>query len=121
MAHQGDAPRWTFLTNHGHVLLCLAQAPELRLRDVAERVGVTERAVQRIVADLEDGGYLRRRRTGRQNAYEINTDGLMRHPLESHHTVRMLLTLVEPAGRASIGPGSPRRGPRPVAAAARRR
>lgn len=105
MAHQSDAPRWTFLTNHGHVLLCLAQAPELRLRDVAERVGVTERAVQRIVADLEEGGYLTRRRTGRQNAYDIDPDRPMRHPVEADHTVRTLMALVGsgPVGRALAG------------------
>lgn len=55
MASSNEPARWTFLTNHAHVLLCLARDPELRLRDVAERVGVTERAVQRIVADLEEG------------------------------------------------------------------
>ena len=89
------SPRWTFLTNHGHVLLCLAMSPELRLRDVAEQVGVTERAVQRIVSDLEEGGYLTRRRSGRQNEYEINADGAMRHPLESHGTVQSLIDLVD--------------------------
>ena len=89
-----DAPRWTFLTNHGHVLLCLAMDPELRLREVAARVGVTERAVQRIVAELEDGGYLTRHRSGRQNAYDINPGGALRHPLESHRTVQWLIDLV---------------------------
>ena len=59
------APRWTFLTNHAHVLLCLVRSPEWRLREVAQAVGVTERAVQRIVTDLEEGGYLTRRRAGR--------------------------------------------------------
>lgn len=90
-----ESPRWTFLTNHGHVLLCLAVSPELRLRDVAARVGVTERAVQRIVSDLEEGGYLTRRRSGRQNEYDINPDGAMRHPLESHRTVQWLIALVD--------------------------
>ena len=60
-----NGPDWTFLSNHGHVLLCIAQEPEIRLRDVAERVGITERAVQRIVADLEEAGYLSRAREGR--------------------------------------------------------
>lgn len=89
------APRWTFLTNHGHVLLCLAHTPELRLRDVATQVGVTERAVQRIVADLVEGGYLTRRRAGRQNEYEIDVDLPLRHPVEAHQTVRTLMRLVE--------------------------
>jgi len=89
-----DPPRWTFLTNHGHVLLCLVRAPELRLRDVADEVGVTERAVQRIVADLEEAGYLTRHRTGRQNEYEIDLERPMRHPVEAHHTVGELIGLV---------------------------
>jgi len=88
-----DTPRWTFLTNHGHALLCLAWSPELRLRDAAEEVGVTERAVQRIVADLEEAGYLTRRRAGRQNEYEIDANLPMRHPVEAQHTVRELLAL----------------------------
>lgn len=94
MAPPAGEPRWTFLTNHAHVLLCLARSPELRLRDVALEVGVTERAVQRIVAELEEGGYLTRHRSGRQNAYQINIDGPMRHPVEAHATVRALIALV---------------------------
>ena len=94
-----ESPRWTFLTNHGHVLLCLAMSPELRLRDVAVQVGVTERAVQRIVSDLEEGGYLTRRRSGRQNEYDINPDRAMRHPLESHRTVQSLIALVDTSSR----------------------
>lgn len=90
--------RWTFLTNHGHVLLCLARSPELRLRDVAAEVGVTERAVQRIIADLEDGGYLVRRRSGRHNEYEINTSLPLRHALESHQNVQALVRLVGKRG-----------------------
>lgn len=110
------SPRWTFLTNHGHVLLCLAMSPELRLRDVAEQVGVTERAVQRIVSDLEEGGYLTRRRSGRQNEYEINADGAMRHPLESHRTVQSLIDLVEGGAidkRPRTSAAGTTRGPRP--------
>src|SRR5690349_3872620 len=81
---------WTFLTNHAHVLLCLAREPELRLRDVAGRVGITERAVQRIVADLEEGRYLTRERTGRRNRYEIHPDLPLRHPIEAHRRVGAL-------------------------------
>jgi DNA-binding Lrp family transcriptional regulator len=98
MAQEPGSARWTFLTNHGHVLLCLAQAPELRLRDVAERVGVTERAVQRIVADLEEAGYLTRHRAGRQNEYEINGRQPMRHPVEAHQTVGALIALIGESG-----------------------
>ncbi len=88
------AARWTFLTNYGHVLLCLAADPEARLRDVAADVGVTERAVQRIVGDLEEAGYVRRSRQGRRNVYEIDPDQPLRHPVESHQAVRVLLALV---------------------------
>lgn len=101
------SPRWTFLTNHGHVLICLAQSPELRLRDVALRVGVTERAVQRIVGELEAGGYLTRRRAGRQNEYEIALDQPMRHPVEAHQAVGALIALAEP--RPSSAAKRPRR------------
>ena len=95
--------RWTFLTNHGHVLICLAQSPELRLRDVALRVGVTERAVQRIVAELEEGGYLTRRRAGRQNEYEIALDQPMRHPVEAHQAVGALIAMAEHRPRSAGG------------------
>ncbi len=96
-------PRWTFLTNHGHVLICLAQSPELRLRDVALRVGVTERAVQRIVGELEEGGYLTRRRAGRQNEYEIDLDQPMRHPVEAHQAVGALIAMAEHRPRSAGG------------------
>src|SRR3954469_14593146 len=89
------APAWTFLSNHAHVLLCIAKEPEIRLRDVAERVGITERAVQRIVADLEEGGYLSRARSGRRNRYELHADRPLRHPVEAHREVRALLDLVQ--------------------------
>lgn len=109
MEQKPAAARWTFLTNHGHVLLCLAQSPGLRLRDVATQVGVTERAVQRIVADLEEGGYLTRRRSGRQNEYDIDSDRPLRHPVEAHHSVRALIALgAEPRGR--VAAQAPRRG-----------
>ena len=85
---------WTFLSNHAHVLLCIAQAPEILLREVAQRVGITERAVQRIVADLEHGGYLSRARSGRRNHYEVHAEQPLRHPVESHRDVRALLELV---------------------------
>lgn len=105
--------RWTFLTNHGHVLLCLARSPALTLREVAVAVGVTERAVQRIVADLEEAGYLTRRRAGRHNEYEFNPDQPMRHDVEAHQSVQVLLRLVTgrtPASRAaSTAPSRTRR------------
>jgi len=89
---------WTFLTNHSHVLLCLEQDHQVRLRDVAELVGITERAVQRIVSELEDGGYVRRRREGRRNVYDVFPDQPLRHPMEAHRSVRSLLRLLRPEG-----------------------
>ncbi len=86
---------WTFLTNHSHVLICLAGEPDLRLRDVADRVGITERAVQRIVADLEEAGVLTRSRDGRRNRYEVHVERPLRHPIESHRTISDLLDMVE--------------------------
>lgn len=85
---------WTFLTNYSHVLICLASEPDLVLREVAERVGITERAVQRIVADLEEANFLTRIRDGRRNQYSINAGLQLRHPLESHCTIGDLLTMV---------------------------
>ncbi|MCS6772148.1 MAG: winged helix-turn-helix domain-containing protein [Kiritimatiellae bacterium] len=86
---------WTFLTNHSHVLLCLAQQPDMVLREVAERVGITERAVQNIVADLIEAGVLIRERVGRRNHYRIDPRRPLRHPIEAHRTVADLLRLVE--------------------------
>lgn len=86
-------PSWTFLTNHARVLLCLAEEPDLRLRDAAERIGITERAVQRIVTDLEDAGIVVRAREGRRNRYTINEEARLRHPNEAHSTVGDLLRL----------------------------
>jgi DNA-binding transcriptional ArsR family regulator len=85
---------WTFFTNHAHVLVCLAGDGGMRLRDVSARVGITERAVQRIVADLEDGDVVERERDGRRNLYRINHDKPLRHPIEAHRTVGDLLQLV---------------------------
>lgn len=85
---------WTFLTNHSHVLFCLAKDPEIRLRDVADKVGITERAVQRIVTELEDSGYIKRQRQGRRNTYEVHKFRPLRHPIESHRQVADLLYLI---------------------------
>ncbi len=85
------AETWTFLTNHAHVLVLLNRNPELRLRDLAQSVGITERATQRIVGELVDSGYLTRHRTGRRNSYTVHPDVPLRHPLESDHTVGDLL------------------------------
>jgi len=88
------ARAWMFLSNHAHVLVCLALDPTARLRDIAARVGITERAVQTIVADLEEAGVVSRERAGRRNAYRLNLQVPLRHPLESHRTVGALLAMV---------------------------
>lgn len=85
---------WTFLTNHAHVLFCIAQDSDVRLRDVAARVGITERAVQRIVTDLEGEGYLQVSKEGRRNRYKVNFDLPLRHPMERHRSVKALIDLV---------------------------
>ena len=85
---------WTFLTNHALVILSVAEAPDARVRDIAERVGITERAVQRILAELEEAGYLERDKNGRRNSYEVNANMPLRHPIKSHRTIRELLNLV---------------------------
>lgn len=85
---------WTFLSNHAHVLVFLAHDPHARLRDVAERVGITERAAQRIVGQLENAGVLRKMRDGRRNHYHIDESQPLRHPLEAHATVGALLKML---------------------------
>ena len=85
---------WTFLTNHAHVLLAISAEPDLRLRDVAERIGITERAAQRIVAELESEGYLDVRRVGRRNVYRVHRNRPLRHPAERHHKVGELLDIL---------------------------
>jgi DNA-binding MarR family transcriptional regulator len=84
---------WTFLTNHGHVLVCLAQDPDARVRDVADRVGITERAVRAIVADLVEGGYVRVTKVGRRNRYRVLRRPRLRHPVEAKRSVGALLDL----------------------------
>jgi len=85
---------WTFLTNHTHVMVCLAQDSDATVRQMAGQVGITERAVQRILRDLEVGGAIRRRRIGRRNAYELNREVRLRHPLERECSLGELLDAV---------------------------
>lgn len=85
--------QWTFLSNHAHVLVCIANNPDVRLTQIAEMVGIRERAVHRIIHELEDAGYLSVFKDGRNNVYEIDLDRPLRHPLESHHHIR---AIVEP-------------------------
>ena len=85
---------WTFLTNHTHVLLCLYRQPDQRLRDVASSVGITERMVQRIVAELVQADYLKITKEGRCNRYTVNSKLRLRHPLEMQHTIGELLAML---------------------------
>lgn len=84
---------WTFLSNHTHVLICIAQQPDIRLADVAHLVGIRERTVHRIVHELCDSGYLSVSKVGRRNTYSLDLDRPLRHPLESAHSIR---AIVEP-------------------------
>lgn len=88
---QLDVPAWTFLTNHAHVLIAITRDPELRQRDIAHVVGITPGAVVRILADLEDNGYVTAERIGRRNRYTVNADVRLRHPLEGNHSVGDLI------------------------------
>ena len=94
---------WTFLSNHGHVLVCIAEDPGIHGRDIAARVGVTERAAQSIIADLVAEGYVTRTRVGRRNRYEIHPDLPLRHPVESGHSVGELLVNLAQRPGARLG------------------
>ena len=96
--HAGE---WTFLTNHTHVLLQLALEPDIRLRDIAAKVGITERAAHAIVSDLVDAGYVTRTRVGRRNRYAVRPTLPLRHPLEADHAIGELLAVLG----ANLGPG----------------
>ena len=90
---------WVFLSNHAHVLLCIARDPETRTRDIAERIGITERAAQRIVAELIAEGYLKRHKVGRRNRYEVNRSGHLRHPVFREFEIGPLLDVLDTDGR----------------------
>jgi len=96
---------WKFITNHAQVLLCVAHDPEIRLREIAEACGITERATHRIIADLEQAGYISRERVGRRNRYEFHPDAPMRNPQLGHALLRdiQMGDLVAPL----MAPGSP--------------
>ncbi|MCX2951505.1 helix-turn-helix transcriptional regulator [Lentzea sp. NEAU-D7] len=94
---QAPGGSWTFLSNHAHVLLCLSADPHQTLPVIAEQVGITSRAVQLILTDLIQGGYVERTKVGRRNHYRINADGHLRHPLEAHHRIADLIAAVGPA------------------------
>jgi predicted ArsR family transcriptional regulator len=104
---------WTFLTNHAHVLVCIAEEPDIRGRDVSAKVGITERAAQAIIADLVADGYVTRRREGRRNHYLVHEDSPLRHPIESDHSVGELLVMlgrVQPVATKGVSSSARKRG-----------
>lgn len=93
---------WRFVTNHAHVLQCIAEVPDARLRDIAATVGITERTASQIVSDLERAGYLTKTRDGRRNRYELHGELPLRHPRHRHHTVGDLIGfLARPSAAAA--------------------
>jgi DNA-binding MarR family transcriptional regulator len=100
-AHEGHNTSWTLLTGHGHVLVEIARNPRARMRDISEVVGLTERTVQAIVADLEAEGYLTRTRSGRRNLYTVNSQSLFRHPAQDGHRLGPFLALLAAADDAA--------------------
>jgi hypothetical protein len=92
---------WTLLTGHGHVLVEISRNPQARVRDISAVVGLTERTVQAIIADLEAAGYLTRDRTGRRNQYTVNPDNLFRHSAQDGHRVGPFLDLLSAASGES--------------------
>ena len=107
MSSPNDDKPWTFMTNHAQVLLCLADDPNVRLRDVAAKVGITERAAQSMVADLAHAGYVTRMRVGRRNRYEVHRNVPLRHPLDAELTVGVLLDALLPRRRPVSRPSRP--------------
>ena len=96
MSSTGDEQKtWRFLSNHTQVLLCIHRDPNARFREIAQSVGITERAAQRIVADLIESGYVESERVGRRNRYRIRTDIAMRHPAQHGHEIGELLQLLQ--------------------------
>lgn len=86
--------RWTFLTNHGHALICIARDPTVRLREIAAQLGVTERTAQALVNDLVEAGYVHRVRVGNRSRYAVRSDLPFRHPVERDHDVGDLVELL---------------------------
>lgn len=89
-----SATSWFFLTNHSHVLLCLVRYPSIKMKEIAVKVGITERAVQRIIADLHEGGYIVLEREGRCNKYKLNLELHLRHAIEKHRTIEDLISFL---------------------------
>lgn len=104
VADQPHRHEWSFFSNHMHVLHCISVRPDLRIRDIALRVGITERAVQRIVVDLEREGYIKRERVGRQNRYRFEPSVHLRHPLTRHIEVGQFLAILQSDRAAGATP-----------------
>jgi DNA-binding transcriptional ArsR family regulator len=108
---QAAVTRWDFLTNHAHVLVCVAHDPGIRLRDIAAAVGITERAAHRILSELVEEGYVLRERHGRRNRYQVKSELPLRHPLVQEREVgdllKVLLGSAEPASRISYAGAGP--------------
>ena len=98
---------WTLFSNHGHVLFCLARNSEARLRDVAADVGITERAVQKIVRDLQDGRMISVTKMGRRNCYRIHKKQPLRHSLEANCKIRDLIKVVVRTAKSADSPATP--------------
>ena len=90
-----DDHQWRFVTNHAHVLACVAETPTARLRDLAVTVGITERTAGQIVSELEQAGYLTKTRIGRRNRYQVHGELPLRHPQHRHHTVGELIRFLQ--------------------------
>ena len=112
-AEHQNTENWTFLSNHAHVLVCIARNPELRLRDMADQVGITERAVQRIISELVEAGCVSRERSGRRNRYQVYPHRPLRHPLESHQSLGSLLGLLLDGSPSEVKPAAPARSASP--------
>lgn len=95
IASETSEHSWTFLTNHAHVLIAISRDHDVRQRDIANMVGVTVGAVQRIIHELEDGGYIRSERVGRRNHYHVVGESSLRHPLEDRHTIGELISALD--------------------------
>jgi predicted transcriptional regulator len=104
---QQELPRWDFLTNHAHVLVCVARDPGIRLRDIAAAVGITERAAHRILTELVDEGYVVRERQGRRNRYQVKTELPLPHPLAREHEIGDLLDVL--VGGVNVGDAEAKR------------
>ena len=113
MSGDNGPPSWSFLTNHAQVLLCIAHDPGVRLRDIADTVGITERAAHRIVGELADAGYVSRKRDGRRNHYTIQSHLPLPDPLAREQKLGDLLAILSQQRPASVNPGHSRRADRP--------